>query len=405
MSKELLFLTGTVRGRRSLFLLMAEEISKRGYNVTLITGYPNIGATKEYRDYQLKNSSEEVSPTLKILRVGTKRREPKSLLLRAIRGVLLSRQILRTAMRQNVRDCVIYSTPPFMGNVGAKLAKRGFRTIYLAQDLFPDTLFAIHKHIEQTFLGKYLRKKELTVYSSNTYTVTISYSMKEHMVSLGANSDRISVIYNWADVEALSHIDRKDNSLFDDYQISRDMFIVSFAGNLGRLQNIEILLDVAKLFKNNSNVSFVIFGHGAKEQFLKNRIEEEEISNVYVLPIQPPEKVSEVYSFGDLEFVCVEEGVMDIACPHKMFDIFSVGSPILAMIDRESDMSQKIIENRMGFVVSNNIDDFYKIICNAYENKESLRQMGDNARKFAESISLQRQIDKYLTLINHSGDE
>ncbi|SFB66276.1 glycosyltransferase family 4 protein [Ruminococcus albus] len=397
---KVVFVTGTIRGTSSWPYLFAKGLSESGIDVTVISGYANINVSDEYREHQLSHPKEKISPSFKIIRVGSRKKDPTSLAARGIKYVHLTAAIYRE-LKKHKADCYLfYSTPPFLGLIGRKLAKKGNRTIYIAQDLFPDSLFSIKPNIEKTFIGLILRKMEKYIYDGNTKIITISKTMADQIKSNKTNKKNVNVIYNWADVDKLHHVERKDNKLFDEFEISRDKFIISYAGSLGPLQKIDILIDAAKELQDYSDIEFVIFGRGICHDDILKKIQNEGIQNVKLLPLQPPERISEVYSFGDIEYVSVGQGVMKMACPHKIFDIFAAGSPILTAIDKNTDIADLIMNNDLGLVVSPKVKEINDAVLEIYRNKDYLAQKGKKTRMLAEKIGYKMQIDKYNKIIS-----
>ena len=90
---------------------------------------------------------------------------------------------------------------------------------------------------------------------------------------------------------------------------------------------------------------------------------------------------------------------MKMACPHKIFDIFSVGNAILAMIDSDSDVAQLINQQKLGYSMEMNVELLNKTILQMYETKDITASMGQNARKFAETIDYNNQIQLYIERI------
>lgn len=396
--KKIVFLTGTIRSDTSWPMLFAKGLADHKAEVLVVSGYANINVDKTYREHQLMNPIEKISDNLTIVRVGSKRKEKNSLLRRFLRYITLTEAIYNEAKKHDADCYYIYSTPPFLGLLGRKLQKLG-KTIYIAQDLFPDSLFAIKPKLEKSILGFFLRYLEKRIYLSNSAIVTISDTMKDRISSRGISSDKINVIFNWSNIEKLHHVSKTDNVLYDQYGVSRSKFVVSYAGNLGLLQGIDKLLDVAQELKSYQDIEFVIFGNGVCKEKLVERVNKEDLFNVKILPLQPPELISEAYSFGDVEFVSVKPGVMKMACPHKIFDIFSVGNAILAAIDIDSDIAKLIKEKELGYAIAMDIESLKNVIIQMYHSRSFTEKMGINARHFAETIDYKSQIQMYIDLI------
>lgn len=82
------------------------------------------------------------------------------------------------------------------------------------------------------------------------------------MISKVDNPDKVSMVYNWLD-DTVHHVERQDNDLFERFDLSRDRFIVTYAGNVGKAQGIETLIEAADILKSDRDIEFCIFGAGA----------------------------------------------------------------------------------------------------------------------------------------------
>ena len=396
--KKIIFATGTIRGISSWPYLFAKGLSENGFDVTVVSGYANINVSDDYRNHQLSNPIEVISSSFRIIRVGSKKKDPKNLLGRCYKYLHLTRAIFREIKRHKVDYYLFYSTPPFLGLIGCRLRKLGYKTIYIAQDLFPDSLFAVKPRLERTLFGSFLRRLETKIYDNN-FIVTISKTMAEN-IKLYRTNPNIKVIYNWTNISELNCITRINNPLFDEFNISRNRFIVSYAGSIGPLQNIDLLLDVAKEMIEHTNVEFVIFGNGICRDQIASRIQNEKIVNVHLLPLQAANRLSEVYSLGDIEYVSVGAGIMKMACPHKIFDIFSVGRPIMGVFESDCDIAEIINNNNLGIVTNPDVSSIKSSIIDLCNQREKLEAMGIRAREFAERLDYKFQIEKYVSYIN-----
>ena len=397
--QKIVFVTGTIRSDTAWPYLFPKGLSEHGLDVTVISGYACINVAEKEWQRQTACPKEEISPHFRIIRVGSKKKEKPSLLFRGVRYLRLTFALSREVKKHRADCYLFYSTPPFLGWIGAKAAKKGKKTVYVAQDLFPDNLFAAKPALDGTPIGKILRRFERRIYNGNTKITTVSRTMKEQIEKEKTKGDAVEVIYNWADTSKLHRVEREKNGLFDEYGVSREKFIVSYAGNLGLLQNIDLLLDTAKELSEITDLEFVIFGNGVRKEELLCRVENEKITNVKIFPNQPADKVPAVYSFGDVEYASVSPGVMKMACPHKLLDIFSVGRPVLAVLDRDSDMAEAIEENGLGKVAQPDVASLKEAILYLYQNREESEQMGDRARAFAEQRDYDTQISQYVDLI------
>jgi len=405
------FLVGHLaKERHSLLYELALDLGDLGNKVTVITGYPSRRITEEVRQYYLSHPIEQISENVTVIRVGSKRGEGQGLFVRMVKYVFLTLSIYREARKHEADVIYIYSTPPFLGLLGSRLSEVA-PTLYNAQDLFPDTLVRLKKWGERNPLVKLLRMLEKKVYKNNTRIVTISEDMKKTMIAHGCAAEKIDVIKNWVDTERIKKVDREENVLFTKFGLDKKHFYVSYAGDIGLFQNWEILLDAAEeLDRLNDDIKFVIIGNGSYKANLEKSIRKRKLRNTFVFPLQPVELVASAYSLGDLEIVSLEKGMTRIALPSKIGQILAAGSPILGMFDSDSHISNEIRDCNIGVVVDSfRKESLVELILHYYNNKHELKDMANNARRYAEKeLERKTQTKKYndtllSMMVKHSG--
>lgn len=382
------FLVGHLaKERHSLIYELALDLGELGNRVTVVTGYPSRRISKEVKEYYISNPVEQVSENVKVVRVGSKRGEGNSLLVRMIKYVFLTFKIYKFSKKLETDAFYIYSTPPFLGVAGARLTKIA-PTLYNAQDLFPDSLIKIKNLNENNFLIKILRKMEEKIYKKNTKIITISEDMKKTITKSGVPSKKIDVINNWVDLNKVNHVKRDENILFEKFNLNKNKFIISYAGDIGLFQNFDLILDAAEKLqqKNYNNIEFVIIGNGSYKKELMNQIDSRQLKNMQVFPLQPVEYISHAYSLGDLEIVSLEEGMTDLALPSKIGQIMAAGRPVLGIMDSDSNIAKEINTHQLGAVINNfGVESLIKIILDFYDNSSLVDEYGSNARNYAES--------------------
>ena len=368
------FLTGHLAKERHMLLYeLALDLSAHGAFVTVITGFPSRRITNETRQYYLDHPIEKINDNLIIKRVGSRKGEGKGLFQRYVRYLKLSKRIKKEALKTPTDCFYIYSSPPFLGYHSKALSKVA-PVVYNAQDIFPDSLFFVKPFVKKTPLKWFFESKEKKVYKYCDSIITISEAMKATIAQRCDDVNKIKVIYNWSDFNALKNVERKDNRLFQERNIPTDKFIVSYGGDVGMFQNWDVIIDSFKKLEDVANL--VVFGNGTKLDYVRNRIKNENISNIFLLPMQPKNRVSEVYSLGDLELVPLAQGLSGFALPSKLYNVFACKKPVLAMLDKKSEYYNLINENAFGFSIEpNNSDLLIKVVKDNINNLD-LKTMG-----------------------------
>lgn len=310
--------------------------------------------------------------------------EGKNPVLRALRYCFCELAYLHHLIWDKYDVAFIDSTPPIQG---LKLPiVRLFRkcpVVYNAQDLFPDTLSGTGLAKKGGLLWKIGSWVARVTFNNTDKIIAISEDIKRTLVEeKGIPADKVVVVYNWVDSDAVVPIKKEENPLFEEFGLSRDKFHMVYAGNLGNAQNINIVVDAATRLRDNEDVEFVVFGSGGLENDIRARIEAEGLKNLRLLPLQPVERVKYVYSLGDVCLVSCKEGLGGSAMPSKTWSILSCGRPVLANFD-EGELQMILTKNELGvFTKAGDLEGFVEAISQLAAEPEKCAEMGARGRQF-----------------------
>ena len=387
---------------------LLEGFSEHGWKTDVFTPTPTRGVTDEQRkEYTHKRVEVKYDGKLTIHRMHLYR-EGKGFVSRAIRYVLFSVECFWKAATVPADFIFTGSGPPTQGVVVA-LAKKvsGKKVIYNLQDVFPDSLVTSGICEENSFLMKIGHTIENFTYRNADHIITITDDMKANIMKKGVPEDKITVVRNWIDTDKVKHISRGDNLLFDELKLSRNEFYVVYAGNLGKVQGADVILKAASLMKDYKDIKFVIFGNGSEEENLKKIVNDKHLDNVLMFPLQPIERVSEVYSMADVSIISCTPGTGGSGMPSKTWTIMAAGVPIIASFDTPSEMERTIEEAGCGFCTK--AGDAYKLkdaVVYIYNDCVLKKKMGVNARLYAENqVAKKDAVKKYIETIEGCGIE
>lgn len=381
---------------------LREAFAHAGIDMAIYCPTPTRNITAEERRTYKKKKEEQMYDGHAAVHRFSLYDEGKNPVLRALRYVLSCvMQFNRTVFAKDARNCdlmFITSTPPIKGAM-AGLAKRLNKKpmVYNLQDIFPDSLVGSGLAKKGGFLWKIGRRIEDYTYRSADKIIVISEDFKRNIMEKGVPEEKIEVIYNWVDADAIQPVSNEDNPLFEEFGIDRTKFTVVYAGNLGNAQNIDIILEGAKMLPQ---VQFVVFGTGGLEDEIRVRIADEHLDNVRLLPLQPYERVSQVYSLGDVCIVSCKAGLGGSAMPSKTWSIMSCARPVLASFD-EGELKQILESNHCGvFTHAGNVQEFADAIRRLSESPALCDEMGRNARRFIlDNLTKEVGTKKYVWVI------
>lgn len=328
--------------------------------------------------------------------------EGKNPMLRALRYFLGEFILLHFCMWKKYDVAFVDSTPPIQG-LKMPLIKWLKRkpTIYNVQDIFPDSLVGTGLTHEGSLIWKIGRMVEKITYRYADKIIVISEDFKKNIMAKGVPEDKIVVIYNWVDQNKVVDMPREENKLFDVYGLDRSKFYITYNGNIGLTQNMDMLLDVAKeLQEEYEDIHFVLVGNGAYLDEVKRKVADQQLENVHLLPFQPYEDISHVFSLGDASLVISKPGVGANSVPSKTWSIMSASRPVLANFD-ENELKTIIENNHCGiFTKAGDKDVFKESILTLYNHRELCKEYGHNGRKFVlDNLTREVGTQKYVDVI------
>lgn len=379
-----------------------EALCKAGCHIDLYAPTPCRGISKEVREEYKSKKEETMYDGMMTIHRFSMYAEGKNPLLRALRyGFCWCAHLWKGLRAKDIDAIFLASTPPIQGMLGAFIKKfRGIPFVYNLQDIFPDSLFNNGLANKGGLLWKIGRVIENFTYKHADKIIVISEDFKKNIMAKGVPEEKIVVVYNWVDQNAVVDVPREENKLFDKYGLDREKFYVTYSGNIGLSQNMDMLLDAAKKLSSTSDIHFVLIGEGAYKAEVEKRVMEEKLENVTLLPFQPYEDISHVFSLGDMGLVISKPGTGAASVPSKTWSIMSTSRPVLANFD-ENELKTIIEQNHCGiFTMAGDENAFIAAILNAYSDRETCREMGRNGRHFVmDNLTREVGTQKYVDVI------
>lgn len=384
---------------------MIEGFAKHGWDIDVFVPTPTRGVTKETRkEYASRRKEVLCNGKLTIHRMPLYR-ERTNMLQRTIRYSIFSLQCLMRGLFVPADAIFTGGGPPTQGMIGALIHKwTRKKFIYNPQDLFPDSLVISGKASEQSIAVRIGRVMERFSYQNADAIITITENMADNIRMKTKNHGKVHVVRNWIDTEKTVCIEKEKNRLFEELNLPRDHFFVIYAGNIGLLQDLDTVIDAAEYLKEERGIGFIIFGNGSEEEHIRNLIATKKLSNVKMFPLQPLERVSEVYSLGSLSVVSCKKGTGNVGMPSKTWTIMATGTPIIGSFDIGSELDKTLQEADCGICVeAGNPRLLAAEILKCYKNPAKVEKMGKNARQYVEQkVSKQTSVRQYIDIIENA---
>ena len=362
--------------------LLAELCSdlSREFDVRVVAGVPNLASS----DLAYSRPGLYAINGVEVVRVNSRAFCKTSLVSRA-KGLLS--YFLRSAAvaaRGPRPDVVVAETdPPFLLVLGAALKVwHGCRYICYLQDLHPEVGLALGK-FRPGAVTWLLRVATQFGLSWADAVVVLGEDMRQKVLARGVPSERIRVIPNWADTDLL-----QAGSTANDFRRSwgtGEKLVVMYSGNIGLSQNLDQVLDAAKLLEGEP-VEFLIAGDGAHKAKIAGRIRDEAIANVRLLPYQPKSRLGDALRAADVHLITLKRGLSGYIVPSKLYGILAVGRPYIAAVDAGGDIAAITDEHDCGIRVEpDSAPQLAEAVRWCLGNRRELAAMGERGRAAAES--------------------
>lgn len=329
-------------------LVFARELVQQGFEVEVVTGFPNYPGGKVYPGYKIKWLQREMIDGFYITRVPLYPNHDQSAIKRILNYVSFAGSSLFYGLFMAKRADVIYAYhPPLTVGVTASLLRliRRIPVVYDIQDMWPDTLRAtgmLNNARALTVVGWVCQ----FVYRHVDRIVVLSPGFKRLLLSRGVPAEKMEVIYNWADEASLATpIEPEFAPLPEDSR-----FKVLFAGNMGKAQALDAVLDAAVLLQaREANACFVMLGGGLEVVRLQERVKDMQLNNVVFLPAVPMAQVGAFLQKADALLVHLrKDPLFEITIPSKTQAYMAVGKPLLMAVN--GDAANLVVESGGGVV-------------------------------------------------------
>jgi len=346
------------------------------YDVTVVTGrlhgQPDLPA-------------EETLNGVRVLRTRSTAYDRTQLHHRAANYATYLADSLLRALRTERPDVVLTLTdPPMIGDVGLVVARRfGVPLVVVSEDVFPEIAVEL-KRLENPLVVGLLGKMVELYLKRAARIVAIGETMRARLTAKGTPADRVTVIENWVDTQAITPRPRPTPWTREHGLDGR--FVVMHSGNVGHAQDLDTLVRAATFLRDLEDLKIVIVGFGARHAAIENLAHRLDVlRNVTLLPYQPREVLSESLSAGDIHFVGLARGLSGFIVPSRLYGILAAGRPVIAAADPDSETVRLVTEASCGVVLSPGKPLILaETIRAAYEGRLPLDEWGARGREYVE---------------------
>jgi len=374
---------------------LAMSLKEAGHTVTILTALPNYPKGAIYDDYKKHLFLTEVKDGVTIVRTWLYTRQNLQFFRRLAHYFSFSAMALMVSIfKVGRQDIVLTESPPlFAGIVGWLISKiKRAKFALNISDLWTDSAVEIGMLRNTTLISMALRGEKFLY--RHAHLITGQTQGIVDCIRSRMPGSPVALMTNGVDQEFFIRTGELRTSDRRAEPISSKKFIVGFAGLHGHMQDLETVIEAARLLRNNEHICFVFYGDGPKKQKLVNMVQEGQIKNVAFSPPQPANRMPEIFSSFDAMLIPLKNlPILKGAIPCKMLEAMAAAVPILLLAEGEA--KSVIQQADCGIAVApENAKLLADAILELYNNESLRRRLGQSGRQYALKHYDRRSINK-----------
>jgi colanic acid biosynthesis glycosyl transferase WcaI len=290
--------------------------------------------------------------------------------LRAVNFIYFLARAVIHALTHRYDLVIAGSHPPVLMGCALRMIKMltGTPYVYHCLDVHPEAA-ALVGDVRQTWLQRFLRRLDTSTCRHAERVVVPSHDMATALAARGLSLQNVVVIHHPATTFGRSANDEwlvssdtepavssilgarcrsTPGTPFPDRNVTRFLF----AGNLGRFQGLEQIVEAARMLATKGQVQVIFMGDGAVKQRLIELAGDLAGGQIQFLPHQSAEAAFDAMRECDYGIVSLQPDVYRYAYPSKTAAYLAAGCPLLAVVEPESELARMIRRHDMGYVAA-----------------------------------------------------
>jgi colanic acid biosynthesis glycosyl transferase WcaI len=378
---------------------LCEHLAGSGHQVRVITTFAHYPEWRVWDRYRSQITNRAVVNDVSILRIWHfVPRRPGSLLRRLLYDLSFTLGSFVAGLFAAKCD-VIYCAcpPPTLALTAYLLAKlKGVPYVIKLTDLASDAALATGIMKESGFVIRLARGFERFIYQRAAAVICLCQGFIDKLTERDITPSKLHLISDWADTEKVRPFEGM-NAFRKRNEIPDGKFLVLHTGNMGKKQGLMTAVEAAQLSRGQSEILWLLVGQGEERALIESEIRRRELSNIRLLPLQPVEGLSEMYSAADVLLLSQKAAVKGAVIPSKLLTYMSAGRPLVAAVNHQSETARLINRAECGLVVPpEDPAALVAAICSLQQGSSLMTGRGANGRAYAvEHFTKRRILEEY----------
>jgi colanic acid biosynthesis glycosyl transferase WcaI len=310
---------------------VAEQLAARGHHVFVLAGLPNYPSGVLAPGYRLRPLTRETRRGVAVYRVAEIPYHGRSIVRRILNygSFLMAASVMSFFIPRP--DVTYVWHPPLTNGLVAWWGglRSGAPFLLDVQDIWPDEGIAAGL-IREGRLVRFFRRLESFVYRRAARVFVVTEGAKANLAAKGVPPAKLYVSPNWIDPEWFATPTQNALNSARQELAGSNRFIVTFAGNIGYIQGLDVVLRAAALLRDRPEIGFRVIGSGPDLDGLRRQAQEQNLNNIRFLGRRPLPETAVLLRASDVLLVHLRrDPIADVVVPTKTLAYLAVGRPIL----------------------------------------------------------------------------
>ena len=209
----------------------------------------------------------------------------------------------------------------------------------LVFDVYPDVL-KIYNIKESSFLYNLWMKWNRQLFKKAHRVFTIGEGMAL-LLAAYMPKEEIRIIPLWTGLTKIVPTLKQSNPWLKNLGLESE-FIIQYSGNIGYTHNVEIIVDLAHMMKDEAGIHFLIIGRGERVNHIRDLLKNKKLSNCTLLPFQDDNVLNYSLAAADLGVALLDEKTAHVSLPSKIYNLQAVAVPIIGISPLDSELNKHL---------------------------------------------------------------
>jgi glycosyltransferase involved in cell wall biosynthesis len=376
----------------SMLRAIVHQWVKDGHEVDVLSSQPSYKASMR----NTKQASKEVIDGAGVIRLDLPSEVGKPL-VRILNAIRLGVGIVWQAVFKKRYDVIMISTsPPVLGGWFAAIAAKltGARFIYHCMDIHPE-IGRISGEFRSPKVYAFLSRLDRWTCAQANPVVVLSNDMAKSLQERIPEAPPVTQVLNNFSLPSEKKVSDKLP-----FKWPEESFVLLFAGNIGRFQGLDFLIDAMAKLRDREDIRLLMMGDGTERERLVEKVKDTG-ANVTFLGHQSVEVAKASMARASAGFVSLAPKLYRYAYPSKTMTYLEQGCPVLVVAETDSCLARDLIDSGAGRAVANSdVDALRHAIASLAEDSERIGEMKQNAvRLSAQAYNTDMVLAKWSSLL------